>query len=57
MSQLIQLAAAKLPTMLGAGILSISIVGIAAAAVGFTMSVGIELFSAGVGMAVGSRYA
>lgn len=57
MSKLIQLGARKLPTMLGAGILSISIVGLAFAAVGASLTLGVELISAAVGMAVSSRYA
>lgn len=57
MSNLIQLGARKLPTMLGAGILSVSIVGLAAAVIGASLTLGVELITAGVGMAVASRYA
>jgi hypothetical protein len=57
MSKLIQVGARKLPTMLGAGILSISIVGLAAAVVGASLTLGAELITAALGMAVASRYA
>ena len=56
MSRIIKIGARKLPTMLGAGILGVSIVGLTAAAFGATMTIGIELVSAAVGMALGGRY-
>lgn len=56
MSKIVQLGARKLPTMLGAGILMISLVGLGAAAFGLTLTVGSELVFAGIGMAVGSRF-
>lgn len=57
MSRLIELAARKLPTMLGAGILSVSFVGLAVAAMGASLTIGAELAAAAAGMAVASRYA
>jgi hypothetical protein len=57
MSKLIEMAARKLPTMLGAGILAVSLVGLALAAVGASLTIGAELVAAAAGMAVGSRYA
>lgn len=56
MSRIVQIGVRKLPTMLGAGILCVSIVGIAAAAIGLSMTVGVELIAAAAGMALGSRY-
>jgi hypothetical protein len=57
MAKIVQMGARKLPTMLGAGILSISVVGLAAAAIGASLTVGAEVLVALVGMALGSRYA
>jgi hypothetical protein len=56
-SRLVQMGARKLPTMLGTAILTISLVGLTAAALGLSLTVGAELLSAAVGMAIGSRYA
>jgi len=57
MSKIVSAGARKLPTMLGAAILAISIVGLAAAALGLTFTVGAEIVTAAAGMAIGSRYA
>lgn len=51
MSHLAQIAAAKLPILLGAGILGVSLVGSVAAFAGFSLSVGSEVISALAGMA------
>ena len=56
MHTIIKLGARKLPTMLGAGILSISLAGLAAAALGLTLTIGAGVVSAAIGMVVGSRY-
>jgi hypothetical protein len=47
----------KLPTMLGAGILGVSLIGLGAAAIGVAFPLAAELLAAGAGMAIGSRYA
>ena len=57
LSNLIQLAAAKLPTMLGGGILGVSVVGLSAAVVGFTLGMAGEVLAAGAGMYLANRYA
>lgn len=57
MSKFVQIGARKLPTMLGMGILGVSLVGLLSAALGAPFTLAGELLSAAVGMAVGSRYA
>lgn len=57
MSHIVQASARKLPTMLGAGILAVATVGLVAGAIGFVVPVSAEIVSAGIGMAVGSRFA
>ncbi|MGY2732818.1 hypothetical protein [Sphingomonas sp. UYP23] len=56
MSNLVRLGVQKLPTMLGVGILSVSVVGLAAASLGLSLTLGAEIISAAAGMALGSRY-
>jgi hypothetical protein len=56
-SKIVQASARKLPTMLGAGILAVSIVGLTAAVFGFTFPLVAELASAVAGMAIGGKYA
>lgn len=57
MSKFVQVSAQKLPTMLGAGILSVSLVGLAAGLFGVTLTVAFEVTTAVVGMVLSSRYA
>ena len=47
----------KMPTVLGAGILGVAFVGLVAASAGMALTVGGELVSAIVAMAVAGRYA
>lgn len=50
MSHFVQIATAKLPTLLGAGILGVSVVGSVAAIAGLSLSLGAEFISAAAGM-------
>jgi hypothetical protein len=56
MSHLVQLAAAKLPTMLGGGILGVSVAGASAALIGLGFGMAAELISAVIGIAVATRF-
>lgn len=56
MSRIVRIGARKLPTILGAGILGVALFGLAAASLGFSLSLLGEVVSAAAGMAIGGKY-